>query len=98
MAANLSRSLHWYWIPLRILLGTVLLTLICFAVSTLFGIIGVITGSIIRRTFLDITYAYRYVGFPVASGMLAVALVFVTTIEIRHYRQMKALARTETAN
>jgi len=95
---HFNRAPHWCWIPLRVLLATLLLTLICFAISMLVAIIGTVAGSFMRHTLLDLTFTYRYVGFPVALTVSAITLICMTFVEVRHYRQARALAKIEQAN
>lgn len=86
---------RWYLIPARVLLVTFLLTLLAFAISLLFGIVGLVVQAHIRGTSANMTLAYRQVALPVAVGVGAIALVGVTITEIKDYRQSKALAEIE---
>ena len=93
-----ARTPRWFWIPLRVLLFTVLCTLIAFAVSLLLGIIGVVAGAKLRGGTPNMTVAYREVALPAALAVGAIILISITFMEIRHYRQTKALARIERAS
>jgi len=84
---------RWYFIPLRVLLVTFLLTLLAFAISLLIGIIGTVILALFRGTAISMSNAYRHVAFPVALIAGAVGLVTMTFIEIRNYRQSKALSQ-----
>jgi ABC-type dipeptide/oligopeptide/nickel transport system permease component len=86
-----SAQPHWYWIPVRILLVTFLLTLLSFAVSLLLGILGTVIAGWSRNVRPDMTVAYRHVALPTAACMAAVALVAMTVMEVRDFRQSKAL-------
>ena len=44
------------------------------------------------------THAYRHIAVPVAIAAAAIVLVAATPIEIRRYRQAKALAAIERAS
>ena len=94
-SVNDSRSPHWYGIPLRVLLVTFIATLLCFSVSLLFGIIATAVAAAIRGVQPDMRVAYRHIAVPLAVVEGAVIFVIATTIEIRHYRQRKALAVLE---
>jgi hypothetical protein len=93
-----TRGPRWFWIPLRVLLVTFLLTLLSFAVSLLLGILGIVTMARLRGIRPHMTEAYRYVAAPVALAAAAIVLIAVTVVEIRRYRQARALARIEQAN
>ncbi len=90
-----SRSSSWYGIPVRILVATFLGTLICFAVSLLVGILGTVIASALRGIHPDMRIAYRLIALPIA--LVAGAIIFVLSLlmEIRHYRQAKALSAIE---
>ncbi len=89
---------RWFWIPVRVLLVTFLLTLLSFAVSLLLGILGLVIGAKIRGATPNMTFAYRHIALPAAAMVGAVVLVSAISLEIRHYRQAKALAEIERAS
>jgi hypothetical protein len=86
------RPLLWYIIPLRVLFLTFLLTLLSFAVTLLLSILGLVIGGWVRGISPDMRFAYRHVALPVALVAGAIILVSALVLEIRHYRQTKALA------
>lgn len=90
-----SRPPRWYGIPVRVLLVTVIVTLLCFAVSLLLGIVGTVIATAIRGVHPDMRVAYRHIAVPLAVVEGTVILVIVTVVEIRHYRQRRALAALE---
>ena len=92
---NPAQEPHWYVIPARILLITFLMTLLSFAVSLLLGIVGIVITARLRGLHPNLTIAYRHIAFPVAAAVGAIALVSTSVMEIRHYRQTKALAEIE---
>jgi len=94
-ATSASRSPHWYGILVRVLLVTFLCTLIAFAVSLLLAILGTVIAAALRGVHPDMRIAYRDIALPMA--LAAGGLVFVMTlfVEIRHYRQAKALSAIE---
>ena len=79
-------------IPVRVVLVSFLLTLLCFAVSLLLGIVGMVVYGRLQGVHPNMTVAYRQVALPAAAVVGAVALIVMTTMEIRNYRQSKALA------
>lgn len=93
--ASLVREPRWYAIPLRVGLITFLLTLLSFAISLLLGIIGIVLFARIHGETPNLALAYRNIAFPVAMVVGAVALVSTLVMEVRHYRQSKALAELE---
>jgi hypothetical protein len=86
---------YWYLIPARILLVTFLLSLLSFAVSLLLGILGLVIVAGLRGIHPNMPIAYRHIALPVAAAVAAVTLTSATVIEIRRYRQTKALAEIE---
>lgn len=90
MSVN-HRPTRWHTIPVRAALVTFICTLLVFAVSLMVGIIGTIAVSLFRHTNPDMRIAYRHVAVPVA--LVAGTGVFVASLimEIRHFRQSRAL-------
>ena len=86
---------RWYLIPVRILLVTFLLTLLSFAVSLLLGILGLVLAARLRGLHPNLPTAYRYIALPAAAAVGAIVLISASVLEIRHYRQTKALAEIE---
>jgi hypothetical protein len=85
----------WYLIPMRVLLVTFLLTLLAFAVSLLLGILGLVIAARVRGFHPNMTTAYRHIALPAAAIVGAIVLISASVIEIRRYRQTKALAEIE---
>jgi hypothetical protein len=96
MAESIVRKPRWYLIPVRVLLVTFIVTLLSFAVSLLLGIFGVIVAAKVRGVHPNMTLAYRDVALPVAGVVAAIVLISATVMEVRHYRQTKALGRIES--
>ncbi|MBZ5720564.1 MAG: hypothetical protein LAO03_09310 [Acidobacteriia bacterium] len=92
-----ARSPRWFWIPARVVVFTFICTLLAFAMSLLLGILGVMAGAKMRGGTPNMTIAYREVALPAALAVGAIVLVSVAFMEIRHYRQAKALAAIERA-
>jgi hypothetical protein len=86
---------RWHLIPGRVLLVTFLLTLLCFAVSLLLGILGVVIAARLRGLHPNMSIAYRYIALPTAAIVAAIVLISASVMEIRRYRQTKALAEIE---
>ncbi|HWH58290.1 MAG TPA: hypothetical protein VN682_11705 [Terriglobales bacterium] len=93
MAESSLRKPRWYLIPLRVLLVTVVVTLLSFAVSLLLGILGVILAAKLKGGHANMTLAYRDVALPVAAMVGTIVLISALVMEIRHYRQAKALGQ-----
>jgi hypothetical protein len=77
------------------LLVTFLLTLLSFAVSLLLGILGLVIVARLRGLHPNLTAAYRHIALPTAAVVSAIVLISATVMEIRRYRQAKALAEIE---
>jgi len=92
---TLRRRPRWFLIPLRVLAITFPLTLLCFAVSLLLGILGIVIRAWLRGTRPNMAAAYRDVAAPVALVAAVIVLISATVVEIRRYRQAKALAAIE---
>ena len=91
------RKPRWYGIPLRVVVVTFLVTVLSFAVSLL-GIIGIVlVGRIRGGAAPKVTLAYRNIAVPAAVVAGVIVLVLSLAMEIRHYRQTKALAEIERA-
>ena len=90
------RSPRWYGIPARVFLVTFIGTLLCFAVSLLLAILGFLIIAKLHGTHHpDMRIVYRYVALPTAIVSGSIIFVLALAMEIRHYRQMKALAAIE---
>ena len=96
MAATSSlRSPHWYGIPIRVILLTFIGTLISFAIGLFFAIFGTVMLSALRGVHPDLRIAYRSVALPVGLVAGGIILVLSIVMEVRHYRQTRALTTLE---
>lgn len=86
---------RWYFIPVRVLLVTFVVTLLSFAVSLFLGIVGILLAAHLRNTHPNLTIAYRDVALPAAAMVAAIVVVSATAMEIRHHRQQKTLHNLE---
>ena len=89
---------RWYGIPFRVGILTFLGTLICFAVSLLFSILGTVILDALRKVHPDMRIAYRHVALPIAVVAGCIILVFTLAMEIRRYRESKTLSAIERMN
>ena len=90
-----TRSPRWYGIPLRILVVTLIGTLLVFAVGLLLAIIGTIIASAVRGIHPDLRITYRFIALPVALVAGGIIFVLSVALEISHYRQTKTLSAIE---
>lgn len=74
---------------------TFLLTLLSFAVALLLSILGTVVYSQVEHVAPNLPFAYRHIAFPFAITVGAIVLVVMLVVEIRNYRQRKALAAIE---
>jgi uncharacterized BrkB/YihY/UPF0761 family membrane protein len=89
------RRPHWYGIPVRVGLVTLIGTLLCFAVSLLLSIVGTMVVSAVRHVHPDMRIAYRQFALPMAIVAGSIIFVLSLMMEIRHYRQSKTLSAIE---
>lgn len=89
------RHPHWYFVPVRVVVITAIIALLSFALSLFFGIIGIVVGALARGVHPNMAFAYRRIAFPVAIAAAVIALVCSLVMEIRQYRQAKALDQME---
>ena len=92
---TVARKPRLFLIPIRVFLATILVTLLAFAVSLLLGILGIVIAARVRGVHPDLSFAYRYIAAPFAAIVGAIVMVLALALEIRHYRQSKALAQIE---
>jgi hypothetical protein len=90
-----TRTPLWYGIPVRVLLVTFIGTLLCFAISLLLAILGIVIAAKLRGVHPDMRIAYRMIALPAAVAAGVAILVTMLVMEIRRYRQMKALSVIE---
>jgi len=93
-----ARKPRWYFIPIRVLLVTFLLTLLSFALGLLIGILSMVIRGLLRGAHPNMTVAYRHVALPAAVILGAIALIVSSVFEIRRYRHTKALAEIAHAS
>jgi hypothetical protein len=93
-----TRAPRWFWIPIRVFLVTLVMTLLSFAISLFLGIVGLVIGARIRGVPPKMPLAYRHIALPAAAVVGAVVWVSSIFMEIRHFRQSKALASIERAH
>ena len=86
---------RWYYIPVRVLLVTVVISLLSFAISLLLGICAVLLAAKLRHIHPDLRIAYRFIAAPAAAMVGAIVLVSATFMEVQHYRRLKVLRRIE---
>ncbi|MGA2424253.1 MAG: hypothetical protein ABSG07_09635 [Terriglobales bacterium] len=95
MARTSSDGPRWIGIPARVFAVTFLITLLSFAVALLLSIVGIVVYSQVKHVAPNLTFAYRHIAFPFAITAGAIVLVLSLGMEIRNYRQRKALAGIE---
>ena len=72
---------------LRVLVVTLLLSLLAFAVCLFLGILGLVITAAVRGVHPNMTIAYRHIALPAAVVAGAAALVVAIVLEVRHDRQ-----------
>ncbi|MBV9342409.1 MAG: hypothetical protein JO159_16170 [Acidobacteria bacterium] len=86
---------RWYLVPVRVLLATVTLTLLAFALGLLIGICAVAGAAKLRGLEPNFSLAYRLIAFPAAAAVAGIALAATTVVEVRAYRRAKTLEGIE---
>lgn len=76
-------------IVVRVVILTVLVTMLSFAVGLFLGIVGVVAVNLVGGGHHDMSVAYRFVAFPLAIVGMACALVGMTGMEIRERRRVR---------
>lgn len=95
MGNTSSDGPRWIGIPVRVFAMTFLFTLLAFAVALLLSILGTVVYSQVKHVAPNLTFAYRHIAFPFAITVGAIALVLSLGMEVRNYRQRKALEGIE---
>jgi len=90
-----SNGPRWIGVPARAFAMTFLFTLLSFAVALLLSILGTMVYSQVKHVAPNLTFAYRHIAFPFAITVGAIVLVLSLGMEIRNYRQRKALEGIE---
>jgi TRAP-type C4-dicarboxylate transport system permease small subunit len=85
----------WYTIPVRVLFVTFIGTLLSFAVILLFAIFGTVIVAALKGVHPDMRIAYRHIAIPMALVAGSIVFILAVMMEIRHYRQAKALSAIE---
>jgi hypothetical protein len=92
---QIPRSPRWHLIPLRVILMTFIGTLLCFAASLLLAIVGTLIAAALHGGHPDMRIAYRHIALPMALVAGSVIFAGALLLEIRRYRQIKALFAIE---
>jgi hypothetical protein len=90
-----SHAPRWYTVPVRVCVVTFIGTLLSFAVILLFAIFGTVIVAALKGVHPDMRIAYRHIALPMALGAGGIVFVLAVMMEIRHYRQAKALSAIE---
>jgi hypothetical protein len=98
MGTASSEGPRWIGIPVRAFAMTFLSTLLSFAVALLLSILGTVVYSQVKHVAPNLTFAYRHIAFPFAITVGAIVLVVSFGMEVRNYRQRKALDGIERAS
>jgi hypothetical protein len=92
------RRPRWYYLPVRVVLITFLLTLVSFALCLFVGILATVIGARVHGASPDLRMAYRHIALPGAEWIGAGIFIVVTILEIRQFRQTRTLAAIEHAS
>ena len=95
MAAATIEKPRWFGVPVRAFAMTFLFTVLTFAIALLLSILGTVVYSQVKHVAPNLTFAYRNIAFPIAIAAGSVVLFLSLAMEIKNYRQRKALAAIE---
>jgi hypothetical protein len=79
-----------FWGIFRVIMVTVLVTLLAFGVSLFLSIAGVLLAAMVKGGQFDMAVASRNIAFPIAVVCLGVTFVIALTLEIRNFRRTRA--------
>ena len=82
----------------RVVLITLVLTGLTFAVSLFVGILGMLAFGLLRGHLPDMRLAYRHFALPIAATAGTLAFIAAWIMEIRHYQQAKVLSKIALAS
>jgi hypothetical protein len=91
------RKPRLFMVLARALLVSLLVMILAFAISLLLAIAGLLVVAASKGGSVDMRFAYRHIAAPVAFVVGPIVLALSLTMEVRHYRQAKALASIERA-
>ncbi len=77
-------------VVVRVVIITVLLTLLSFVVALFFGTVGILLANIAHGGGINMTVAYRDIAFPIAIVIGAAVMVIALVSEVRRYRRARA--------
>lgn len=80
-------------LAVRVVVVTILVTLLAFAVSLLLGILGIALTNVLRDVDVSMAIAYRNVALPFAGAVLIISFSAILTREIREFRRERAATR-----
>jgi len=89
------RTPHWYGIPVRVLLLTFVGTLMSFAFSLLFAIVGLLLVWKLQGIHPNMAIAYRRFALPGACCGGFMTFVVTLISEVGHYRRSRTLSAIE---
>jgi uncharacterized BrkB/YihY/UPF0761 family membrane protein len=90
-----NRAPRWYLVPVRVVIVVVIVTLLAFAIGLLLGICGVVLWAKLHGVHPDLRLSYRYIAFPAAALVAAIALATASFMEVRDFRRARSLYRLE---
>jgi hypothetical protein len=83
-AQSPSLFLRFLLVPVRVLLVSLLLALLSFAVCLFLAIVGLLISAVVRGAHPNMTVAYREIAFPGALVLGGIALLVAIVIEVRY--------------
>ncbi len=81
---------RWLLVAVRVLVVSILLALLAFAVCLFLGIFGLMISGGVRGVHPNMTVAYREIAFPAAVVAGGIALLVAIALELRHLRRERS--------
>ncbi len=93
-AQSPSLFLRFLLVPVRVLLVSLLLALLSFAVCLFLAIVGLLISAVVRGAHPNMMVAYREIAFPGALVLGGIALLVSIVIEIRYQSRKRIESRS----
>jgi hypothetical protein len=87
-----QRKPSFVMLLVRVVVITVLATLLAFCVSLFLGILGIMLFDLIASGGINLANAYKHVALPAAAVALVVAFCAALITEIQYYSRARAAA------
>ena len=98
MHSPVNKSPSFALLLVRVVVITVLATLLAFCISLFLGILGIMLFDMITHGGINLASAYRHIALPAAAVALVIAFCAALITEGQYYRRQKKLVIGESRN